>query len=120
MSPAWTNTSCRVPAGAGSYSTIHQRVQPWIVVVEAGQAGRREKFFRLTSPIVALNHAGPTIIARGTEEQKRFHLPPILRGDVIWCQGFSEPEAGTDLVSMRAASDSGTSTVKSLTRPEAT
>ena len=52
---------------------------------------------------IALNHAGPTIIGRGTEQQKAFHLPQILRGDVVWCQGFSEPNAGSDLAGIRLA-----------------
>jgi alkylation response protein AidB-like acyl-CoA dehydrogenase len=49
---------------------------------------------------VGLKHAGPTLIACGTEAQKAFHLPKILGGDVVWCQGFSEPNAGSDLAAL--------------------
>ncbi|MBV9996731.1 MAG: acyl-CoA dehydrogenase family protein [Caulobacteraceae bacterium] len=64
-----------------------------------------EEYARAKAPpagcfFVALNHGGPTLIARGDEYHKSEFLPRILTGETPWCQGFSEPGSGSDLASL--------------------
>ena len=57
---------------------------------------------------MGLSLIGPTLLELGTEDQKRRHLPPIVRGELAWCQGYSEPSSGSDLASLRTrAVDNG-------------
>jgi alkylation response protein AidB-like acyl-CoA dehydrogenase len=69
-----------------------------------------EEYARAGAPVgtglfVGLQHAAPTLMVYGTLQQQAFHLPRILRGEALWCQGFSEPNAGSDLANMRCRGD---------------
>jgi alkylation response protein AidB-like acyl-CoA dehydrogenase len=69
-----------------------------------------EELTRARAPYIGANfigimHGGPTLIALGTPEQKARHLPRILRGEEVWCQGFSEPGAGSDLAAVRTRAE---------------
>ncbi|MBY0401145.1 acyl-CoA dehydrogenase family protein, partial [Myxococcota bacterium] len=61
----------------------------------------REK--KLPPPLIGfgLTMIGPTLLRFGSEEQKKLHLPRICRGEIRWCQGYSEPGAGSDLASLQ-------------------
>jgi alkylation response protein AidB-like acyl-CoA dehydrogenase len=65
-----------------------------------------EEYTRLRAPnqismSVGTSLVGPTLIAKGSRWQKEAFVAPILKGDAVWCQGFSEPNAGSDLASLR-------------------
>ena len=64
-----------------------------------------EEVARARAPYVGVNfvgllHGGPTLMAEGSPEQKERHIAPIIRGEQVWCQGFSEPGAGSDLAAL--------------------
>ena len=93
----WAGIAWPTEYGGRGLSTIEQLI--WF-----------EEYARADAPwigacFVGINHGGPTLIARASDAQKAFHLPRILRGDSIWCQGFSEPEAGSDLASLRCRAE---------------
>jgi len=77
----------------GRGATLIQQV---IFTEEMGRAGAPP-----LANILGLSLIGPTIIAFGTEAQKKRYLPKILSAEEIWCQGFSEPNAGSDLANVR-------------------
>jgi alkylation response protein AidB-like acyl-CoA dehydrogenase len=86
------------PAEYGGHGDPHKRQR--IVSQELNRAGAP-----FLVNVIGLQWAGPTILAHGTEEQKRRYLEPILTGDEIWCQGFSEPGAGSDLASLQTRAE---------------
>ena len=70
--------------------------------IEAGVFSEEESRFDVSARffVVGIDMAGPTLMAHGTPEQQKRFLEPMLRGDEVWCQLFSEPGAGSDLASL--------------------
>lgn len=89
----WAGISWPVEYGGRGLDALEQL----IFLQEYARAGAPDEGFRFNG----LNLGGPTIIAFGDDHHKREHLPPILEGRTLWCQGFSEPGAGSDLAALR-------------------
>ena len=88
IAPRWPK------AHGGMEAPLQQQI---ILMEELGRAGAPEISAQ------AVGHVGPILIALGSEQQKTRHLPGMLSGDTIWCQGYSEPGAGSDLASLRTS-----------------
>jgi alkylation response protein AidB-like acyl-CoA dehydrogenase len=89
----WGTPTWPAEYGGGGLSNAQARV----LQQEMARAGA---FNPLTAGM-GVTMIGPTILDYGTEDQKRTHIPPIVRGEVRWCVGYSEPNAGSDLASLQ-------------------
>lgn len=89
----WAGIAWPVEYGGRGLDALEQL----LFLQEYAAAGAPDEGFRFNG----LNLAGPTIIEFGDEQHKHEHLPPILEGRTLWCQGFSEPGAGSDLASLK-------------------
>jgi alkylation response protein AidB-like acyl-CoA dehydrogenase len=90
----WATPTWPAQYGGGGLSNQQARV----LQQEMGRAGAFNPFLGEGMGVTMI---GPTILDYGTEEQKKRHIPPICRGEVRWCVGYSEPNAGSDLASLQ-------------------
>ncbi len=130
--PAGARGPGPIPNGSSKISIPHQDTRTWLArMIEkgwtvpnwpreyGGAALRKDEFLVLLEEMRRIDArpplsgfgtsmVGPTLLEFGTEQQKRTHLPRIARAEVEWCQGYSEPGAGSDLASLRTlAQDAG-------------
>src|SRR6266849_8081927 len=88
----WTAPTWPTQYGGGGLSKAEARV-----------LSQEMAKLKLRAPLVGfgLTMIGPLLLQEGSEQLKRTHLPPIVRGEIRWCQGYSEPGAGSDLASLQ-------------------
>jgi alkylation response protein AidB-like acyl-CoA dehydrogenase len=89
----WTTPTWPTEYGGGGLTVLKARV----LEQEMGKIGA---FNPIHSIGMGITMIGPTILDYGTPEQKKRHIPPIVKGEVRWCVGYSEPGAGSDLASL--------------------
>jgi len=89
----WATPTWPAEYGGGGLSVPQARV--------LGQEMAKAGAFNPLTFGMGITMIGPTILDYGTEEQKRTHIPPIVKGEVRWCVGYSEPNAGSDLASLQ-------------------
>ncbi len=90
----WATPTWPAAYGGGGLSNMQARV----LQQEMGRAGAFNPFL---GEGMGVTMVGPTLLDYGTEEQKKRHIPPICRGEVRWCIGYSEPNAGSDLAALQ-------------------
>jgi alkylation response protein AidB-like acyl-CoA dehydrogenase len=109
LQSAFSKKFCGELAGAGLLVPHWPRrwggrdADPWtafILAEEMWEAGEPRG-----GQYMNVNWIGPTLMRFGTEAQQERYIPPMARGETIWCQGFSEPEAGSDLASLRTRAE---------------